>query len=501
VHRQALFDRLADIRDEIDEIRRELPLVNDETLRPRVEELMAAAAAVVPRDGAPPQACIADLLLQLQSASRALRVPAEDPDLGVTQTLRTLRAAQGRMRSAIDDALDAAHAMHLPERPIPAQPESVANLPLPALLKRLEDVEQKLDVVAGVRVQTNVVQQRGLLNVYVDTMRLELLLARLHLKIGGEAFDFGALLRAAEAMTEATADFLATIRSWRDRLSNTVSRAAEGMSGVVRRVASGVRKLGTIVTIRAQRAERLNVASNIPVPEMVLIPPGSFVMGVPEAESARERSDDSDARPLHEVTFEWGFWLGKYPVTRGEFAAFVADTGYDAAGSEWREPGFPQTERDPVVNVSAFDAEAYVAWLSHKTGRTYRLPSEAEWEYAARAGTTTARFWGDSWGAAPRHLAAESRGTYPVGGFRPNAFGLYDVLGNVWEWVTDPWHDDYAGAPKDGSAWMRNRNERRRVLRGGSWDGNPGGVRAGVRSCVEADSRINIVGFRLARTR
>jgi formylglycine-generating enzyme len=501
-YRQTLIDRLTDIQVEIKEIHRELPLVNDEIQRPRVEALLKAAAAVVAQHGKLPGAGIADHLLQLQSASRALRVPAEDPDLGVTQTLRTLRFAQGRMRSAIDDALDAVHAMHLSERPIPPQLESTANLPLPALLKRLEIVEQKVDGVAAQRAQTNVVQQRGLLNVYIDTMRLELLLAKLHLRIGSGTFDLGALLRAAEAMTELTADFLATIRSWSSRLSAAVTLASEGMGGAVRSAASGVWKLRTIVLARARRAARSRDADpGVPVPEMVLIPPGSFAMGVPEAESAREQIDDSEARPLHEVTFQQGFWLGKYPTTRGEFAAFVADDGYDAAGSRWREPGFPQTDLDPVVHVTAIDAEAYAAWLSRKTGRNYRLPSEAEWEYAARAGTTTARFWGDSWDAAPSYLDTERRGTYPVGSFQPNGFGLYDVLGNVWEWVADHWHEDYNGAPSDGSVWMNDRNESHRVLRGGSWVGNPWILRAGVRSRLEAVNRGDSVGFRLARTR
>src|SRR5215472_11085468 len=129
------------------------------------------------------------------------------------------------------------------------------------------------------------------------------------------------------------------------------------------------------------------------LPEMVLIPPGSFVMGVPEAKSAREKTDDTDARPQRKVTFHQGFYLEKYPVTCGEFAAFVAETGYQEAGPDWRDPALKQTERDPVVRVNAIDAEAFVAWLSRRSGNSYRLPSEAEWEYAARAGTATARFW------------------------------------------------------------------------------------------------------------
>jgi formylglycine-generating enzyme len=276
-------------------------------------------------------------------------------------------------------------------------------------------------------------------------------------------------------------------------------------------------------------------------PELILIPPGSFVMGVPEAESAREKSDDDNARPQQEVTIRDGFWLAKYPVTRGEFAAFVADTGHGTPGGAfgwvegkrdwehsdefgWRNPGFEQTDRHPVVCVSHEDAEAYAAWLSRRTGRHYRLPSEAEWEYAARAGTSTARFWGDDRNGARQYANVADRSlakrmkmkanreqffpwddgypfTAPVGSFQPNGFGLYDVLGNAWEWVADHWHDNYVDSPKDGSAWITDRNDSRRVLRGGSWNNRPGGVRAGVRLRGGADFRGSVVGFRLARTR
>jgi formylglycine-generating enzyme required for sulfatase activity len=509
VRRQMLVDRLADIQTEIDEIREALPSINDDELRPRVTELVAAASALVALFGQEPGAEVAELLVQLQSATRTLRVPAADPDLGVTQTLRTLRAAQGRLRSAVDDALDAVHALDLPLRPVAPQPEPNAKLPLPAMLKRLEATEQRLDELDAARAEpSNVIQQSGLLNVYVDTMRLELLLAKLNLRIGSDTFDLGALLRVAESMADLTADLLATVRAWRDRLSPAVTRAAEGMRGAVRSVASGARKLGVIVMQRSRRSERIaaeagDALGGVGTPEMVFIPPGSFVMGTSEEEDEREGMAErlrKWSKPQHTVTLRRGFYMAKYPVTRGEFAAFIADTGYEAAGSRWREPGFPQTDRDPVVYVSADDVDEYVRWLSRKSGGQYRLPSEAEWEYAARAGTTTARFWGDGWDLAASFLNTDRGGTYPVGSFKPNAFGLCDMLGNVWEWVADQWHDNYQGAPNDGSAWMTDRNEGRRVLRGGSWVNIPRNVRAGVRVSIDADSRNDYVGFRLART-
>ncbi len=190
-------------------------------------------------------------------------------------------------------------------------------------------------------------------------------------------------------------------------------------------------------------------------------------------------------------------------MTRGEFAAFVADTRRDMSGgaSDWTEPGFEQTDRHPVVYVNHDDATAYAKWLSDKTGEEYRLPSEAEWEYAARAGTTTARFWGDGWDDAPAYANTRSEGTTAVGEFKPNGFGLYDMLGNVWEWTADHWHQTYAGAPADGSSWTSGGVASRRVLRGGSWNGSPRALRAGCRLRLVTDIRYSFFGFRLARTR
>ena len=236
-------------------------------------------------------------------------------------------------------------------------------------------------------------------------------------------------------------------------------------------------------------------------PEMVLIPAGRFLMGVPEAESKREGTKDDDARPRHLTTIARPFWLGKYPVTQGEYAVFAAETGRGAEA--WASTSFPQDERHPVVNVSQEDALAYAAWLSKKTGQTYRLPSEAEWEYAARAGTTTARYWGEDAGKPGEHAHfseswGSAGGTCPVGAFRPNAFGLHDMLGNVWEWTADHWHFGYKGAPPDGSAWTIG-GAANRVVRGGSWDDDARNVRAGYRVQRDPADRFDFLGFRCAR--
>ncbi len=233
-------------------------------------------------------------------------------------------------------------------------------------------------------------------------------------------------------------------------------------------------------------------------PEMVLIPAGSFRMGSTKTENKRHGFDETYNLPKHLVTFAKPFWIGKYPVTRGEYAAFVADSGY-AVSDPWRDPGFLQTDHHPVVSVSAEDADAYVAWLSARTGRAYRLPSEAEWEYAARAGTGTVRYWGNGWDRAGRFAHVDEVRTAPVGTYQPNSFGLHDMLGNVWEWMADCWNDNYSGAPTDGSVWTAG-DWSLRPLRGGAWYNSPTNVRAAHRGRDGVGSWGAGSGFRVART-
>ncbi len=273
-------------------------------------------------------------------------------------------------------------------------------------------------------------------------------------------------------------------------------------------------------------------------PKMVVIPAGTFLMGSTLAETAREQVPDKIAkseRPQHQVSIKQSFALGQYAVTRGEFAAFVRNTGHDPSGCyvekdgnvvvdekwNWRNPGFEQTDQHPVVCVSHDDAQLYIEWLRRKMGKSYRLPSEAEWEYAARAGTITARYWGDSRDGACNFAnvadltGAEALGwkrdssdfqcrdgyvyTAPVGLLRPNEFDLYDMLGNVQQWTGDCWHETYTDAPADGSAWTTGNCERP-VVRGGAWNSNPRNVRAARRNGYTPNYRFSVIGFRVART-
>ncbi|MCB1777533.1 MAG: SUMF1/EgtB/PvdO family nonheme iron enzyme [Candidatus Competibacteraceae bacterium] len=238
-------------------------------------------------------------------------------------------------------------------------------------------------------------------------------------------------------------------------------------------------------------------------PEMVVIPAGKFLMGSsPENEWARQVSEG----PQRLVAFAQPFAMGRYAVTFEEYDRFCTATGRGKPSNNGWGRG-----RRPAINVSWEDAVAYCAWLSHETRAPYRLPSEAEWEYAARAGTTTAFWWGNEIDPTRANYDSRfvhqnsARGTYrqktvPVDDFQPNPFGLYQVHGNVWEWVQDSWHDHYQGAPTDGSAWEKSSVGGLRVLRGGSWFNAPKWLRSATRGRFNPRFRGDIRGFRLART-
>ena len=236
-------------------------------------------------------------------------------------------------------------------------------------------------------------------------------------------------------------------------------------------------------------------------PELVVIPAGSFIMGSPDDEPGR----DSDEGPQHEVTFAQPFALARYPVTFEEYDHFCAETERNKPLDQGWGRG-----RRPAISVSWEDATAYIEWLSKQAGQGYRLPSEAEWEYACRAGTITP-FWTGatisteqanydgnySYGSGPK--ADYRRSTTPVDAFEANPWGLHDMHGNVWEWVEDCWHDSCKGAPKDGSAWTTG-DFTPRVRRGGGWGSYPSQLRSAFRDWSHTDFRRSFVGFRIART-
>jgi formylglycine-generating enzyme required for sulfatase activity len=232
-------------------------------------------------------------------------------------------------------------------------------------------------------------------------------------------------------------------------------------------------------------------------PEMIVVPAGTFLMGAPRGES-----DSEHERPQHRVSIARPFAVGVGPVTRGEFAAFVKATKpvLRSGRYSWLHPGFEQYEDHPVVCVNWHDAKAYVAWLNDQSHKEYRLLSEAEWEYCCRAGTTTAYNFGNAITREQANFGESFKVTTSFSKFPPNAFGLHDMHGNVWEWCGDHWRDSYGGdPPADGSAWVNDVTELR-VLRGGSSSSNPQNLRSACRSRDLPDIRDQDIGFRVART-
>lgn len=248
------------------------------------------------------------------------------------------------------------------------------------------------------------------------------------------------------------------------------------------------------------RTFRDTLASGGEGPLMVEIPAGRFIMGSPSEEPKRLKSEG----PQHEVRIAQPFAMGVYAVTFDEYDRYADDTGDAKPNDE----GWGRGKR-PVINVSWHDVQAYCVWLRQQTGQSYRLPSEAQWEYACRGGTTTPFHFGERLGTDQANFDGNftyngsTKGEYrkktvPVGSFAPNAFGLYDMHGNVWEWCQDGWHDAYEGAPGDGSARESEVN-RSRVLRGGSWNLNPESCRSARRNLCVPEFRYNRLGFRVCR--
>jgi formylglycine-generating enzyme required for sulfatase activity len=250
----------------------------------------------------------------------------------------------------------------------------------------------------------------------------------------------------------------------------------------------------------AKAPERVAAGGSIPEPgevfrdcpecgEVVVVPSGEFEMGA---------ADTPFEKPVHRVTIGRPFAIGRREVTFDEWDQCVAAAGCSFRGDDH---GWGRGNR-PILDISWDDAKMFVRWLAQKTGKPYRLPSEAEWEYAARAGTTTAFWWGRDVGDRRANCedcgGPPARMTLPAGSFRPNAFGLFDTAGNVAEWVEDCWNDTYKGAPRDGSPWTSGQCNLR-VLRGGSFASKATAIRSAARFRYDEDVRYYANGFRVAR--
>jgi formylglycine-generating enzyme required for sulfatase activity len=245
-------------------------------------------------------------------------------------------------------------------------------------------------------------------------------------------------------------------------------------------------------------------------PKMVVVPADDFMMGSSPGEPVHFDAE----HPRHQVTFTKPFAISQYEITFAEFDRFVDATGHRKPSDKgWGKAHWGRTDT-PVFDVTWHDAQRYVEWLSEQTGKRYRLPSEAQWEYAARAGTTTAFNTGNcihtdhanyhgqyEFGDCPVAPGYFGKAV-PVGSYEPNAWGLYDVHGNIFEWIRDCWHSNYEGAPDDGSAWMNegdNGDCERRVIRGGSWSGRPLDIRSAYRARNDVNFKSIFIGFRVMR--
>lgn len=271
------------------------------------------------------------------------------------------------------------------------------------------------------------------------------------------------------------------------------------MNAVARCTLAGLFLLAVVPSARAQEKRQPGeFFIDCPTcPEMVVVPPGSFRMGSFDA----EKFGWDDERPAHRVTIRLPFAVGVHEVTFAEWDACVSAGG--CGGYHPYDQGWGR-DRRPVIHVSWDDAQRYVHWLSRQTGEQYRLLSEAEWEYVARAGTRRhSWYYGMTWSRPCQFIiersgCPEREGTAPVGSVDANPFGLYDILGNVWEWTEDCWQDNYQGAPDDGGAW-RSGYCSYRVVRGGSWYWGEPWSRSAIRGWNPRGFRAKNVGFRVAR--
>ncbi|MXW49026.1 MAG: SUMF1/EgtB/PvdO family nonheme iron enzyme [Gammaproteobacteria bacterium] len=308
-------------------------------------------------------------------------------------------------------------------------------------------------------------------------------------------------------------------------------RQPESASEVVKLADDDEEKVATTVPQAKVRPAGTVFRDCADCPVMVVVPAGSFTMGAP----VHEEGSYPNERPLHRVTLAESLAVGVYEVTRGEFRRFVEELEYKpergcwiedsknrvwqlSMGHGWRNVGFSQTDLHPVSCVSWQDAQEYVRWLSEKSDEEYRLLSESEWEYVARGGTSAGRYWEDGDGNGTSDQCRYANGadmstvfpwrvdcsdryeyTAPVGSYEANAFGVHDVLGNVWEWVQDCWRDGYLVGPNGASAWEGSGCELR-VLRGGSRYVGPAGIRSAHRFKYEPDTRNQNTGFRIGRS-
>ena len=435
---------------------------------------------------------------KLREARKVLRMHARDPE---APGYFELERAHNALFVEIDDLVEALPPAEL----IELQPSTGRG---PLVVRRLEIAKEIEEMEVSL---TEIRARGGVIIGKIDNRQYSLVridLRDLRVKIGS-------LINNSMTLSAELATALVSV-PWVAKLVKRLGQLADGLSDAIqelRRVVAGVGELvedaGRMKDLAKRvveggkalfRAIRRRLGGR-PLggsfrdidaawcPEMVEVPAGRFLMG----SAPDEAGGNTYERPQHEVRIARPFALGRYPVTFEQYDHFCLETGR----GQLLDRGWGRGRR-PVIRVSWHDAAAYCAWLSERAEASYRLPSEAEWEYACRAGTTSAYSWGDAFDARRANGGRELGRTTEVDAYRPNGWGLHDMHGNVWEWCEDAGHPDYAGAPEDGTAWVGGGSPDR-VLRGGSWANIPRDLRSATRTGYAPESRDDGAGFRVAR--
>jgi formylglycine-generating enzyme required for sulfatase activity len=450
-----------------------------------------------------------------------------DSDEPIGERLRA-RGGLGNIMLSLDKAIKAAR---LAGFKLPADEDDDARLKsvprsgvgaeaIGEIVEQLERVNVNVEALRrAVREEPSIA---GLPREMVDNFahRVEVQAGLATLELANENhIDLGAVLRNVAQIERLSETFFETAAAMRRVLSQGVQRAAGALKRSAAAARTTVQRL--VARILRERGPRSQPPDNRDfdtgnrfrdfdaAPEMIGVPAGAFLMGSPYGEGY------GSERPQHKVTIGRPFAVGISPVTRGEFVSFIDATNHrvekgvfvwngkewsNDPNKSWRDPGFEQEDDHPVVCMSWHDAQAYVGWLRERSGKAYRLLSEAEWEYCCRAGTMSVYSTGGGITSEQANFGTNSKGTTPVARFPLSPWGLRDMHGNVWEWCEDNWHGDYSGGPpSDGSVWPGG-DASFRVRRGGSWNAIPRDLRSAFRDEYPPDVRSYDVGFRVART-
>ena len=510
---RALATAMTLLRADAERMLATIPSLNQDVDPALVEriELVADIAVRVAESGIGEDT--ADTLRTLRDDIEALTLPETDLDFGETFEQRELRTLRASLEKQVRDGLIAVAALgRTPSIEDTAAPvaRSGNEADLQAVAAQLDDIVASLNrLEKTVAEPSGFPQQTDLIEFYVGKMRIQVDLARAQLTVNEQSVDLATLSRLVGTMASLTGDFVVTIKAWAKRLAAGVLDAATAMQTQVRLVATGIvavtRKL---LAARAKPAEpvekpvwasafgrdKYGVWAEISirngwrrpvVQRLRLIPAGRFMMGSPEDVEGRFSWEG----PQHEVTIREPFWLFDTPCTQALWQAVMGNN-----------PSRYQGPARPVERVSFDDIGGFLTKLNARVpGVNLTLPSEAQWEYACRASSKSPRYQ-EELDAIAWHDGNSDWESHDVKDRDPNQWGLHDMLGNVWEWCADGWHDSYDGAPSDGAVWLPSGSAYR-VVRGGSWAGDAQRVRAASRDLYAASGRDDLIGFRLGAVR